>query len=120
MSSSPSKQLQEYWNQKLKDSGFKDIENPDGFLKEWVSSRILPSRNHNRLKIVAKENYYRLVGNFLYDYKYFTMKEKDIWVRHGEGFSLNEIAKDMGISKAGAHLIVKQLKIKMFAMYGVK
>ena len=120
MSFLPPKDLQALWDQRLKESGFKDIETPKGVLKEWVSSRSLPSRGIDSLKIESKTNYYRLAGNFLYDYPFFVKQERQIWADHCEGKSFGKIAKKFNRSRSGIGKIVLTLKKKMLEFYSVK
>lgn len=89
------KKLQKKWYDKLKKEGFKDIEQSDGNLKEWASSRLLtpghmPSRT---LWNDSVEQYFRLAGFFLNDYEFKSELEKYIWSLHCDGRSIKDIVK---------------------------
>jgi hypothetical protein len=83
------KKLQSKWYKKLADAGFEDIEQEDGNLKRWASS-VFKSRYDPTL-FAAKEEYYRLAGQFLHDHVFDTRVEKMIWERHTAGISQEDI-----------------------------
>lgn len=85
------KDLQSQWNDKLKDDGFEDIEQDDGNLKRWDS--VFFKINQNDVQFEAKETYYRLAGNFLYEHKFANELERTIWKMHSTGESLRHITK---------------------------
>jgi len=93
----PFKKLQNEWYKKLKDSGFEDIETPGGFLKGLSSSSGKPSNKEGyswgerELYNKSKEEYYRLAGHFLHDYKFESNIEKFIWELHSNGVSVRSI-----------------------------
>lgn len=94
------KKLQREWNKRLKDSGFKDIEQPDGRLKRWDSHyfQLQFSQNHQGLTKEYQESkiaYYRMAGYFLNDYKFQDEVEKLIWNMHSEGVGQRAIIKEL-------------------------
>lgn len=85
------KELNAKWAKKLEKSGFEDIEQPDGRLQtwhsEWFKYRANPTLD------LAKQDYYRHAGYFLYEHKFKSELEKEIWEFHAEGISIREISK---------------------------
>jgi DNA-binding NarL/FixJ family response regulator len=115
----PPKKLQDIWNKKLKNSGFVDIEDALGRLKEHSTSITLLSRGWNPVKVETQTRYFQLVGNFLNDNKDFTDIQRIIWEMHGQGLTLRQIAKNINWSKSGVHIIVSKFRKKMLKLYGV-
>lgn len=99
------KSLQNTWYKKLKESGFNEIEQDEDRLKNWTSSRILKGKNIGnawadiQVSREAREEYYRLAGQFLYEYKFKSALEKKIWTLHSTGMSFREIAKELRSTK---------------------
>jgi hypothetical protein len=122
MSSRPSKTLQNKWNKLLKKSGFEDIEDSNGLLKEW-SRKLFQVKGkyiENLTKQGAKEEYYRLAGHFLYDYKGFEPTSRYIWELHANGMSMREIVQKIKRpSKSTIGTIIKNLSNEMIRMYKV-
>lgn len=83
------KQLQAEWYQKIANSGFQEIEQPDGNLKLWASTFFKVRYQENVFR--AKEEYYRLAGQFLNDYKFESKFEHRVWELHTEGVSIRNI-----------------------------
>jgi hypothetical protein len=95
------KTLQAKWAKKLEKSGFNDIEDHDGHLKEYALS------GYRRLEhqvsatngdtsavynsINAKTEYYRLATHLLNQDVFKTDNEKYIWKLHSEGVSIRDI-----------------------------
>ncbi len=92
------KALDTEWRKKLKDSGFEDIERPDGNLKDGASSSNFKKRPEYDQ---SKAEYYRLAGQFLHEWPspFRTSKsgtgewKKRIWELHANGKSIREIIK---------------------------
>lgn len=114
------KALKAKWDKKLVDSGFEDIEQEDGNLKFWAAHSYI--KRHDQIKIEAKEEYYRLAGHFLFDYKFETLKEKEIWQLHSEGVPFRDISiilnkKNVKTNKDSVNKVVAQLMAKMLELY---
>lgn len=86
-------ELRRKWYGKLKKEGFDDIEQLDGNLKTWVSSEF--TRNYDANFAKAKEDYYRLAGQFLHRYHFKDKKEQLIWELHSQGVSIRDIVKEL-------------------------
>jgi DNA-directed RNA polymerase specialized sigma24 family protein len=96
------------WDEKLKRSGFKDIENrKSGQLKHiggdinWgtVDKFEAPTSVERGYTTLAwKESqaeYFRLCGQLLHEYEFKNIFERIVWQLHAEGFSYQEIANVM-------------------------
>lgn len=101
--------LQKKWGEKLKKSGFKDLEAngetmPYGAIKrpERVSSIV---------------EYYTQASKFYWDYKFNTEREKIIWLYHSEGMPYREIAKKVhGETLKSVFIVINNIK-PTFLMY---
>jgi hypothetical protein len=82
--------LQTLWYEKLKQSGFQDLETSRGFLKDWPSQRL--RRDYTPERFQEKLNYYRFASQLLWEFKFKTKLEKKIWELHTEGKSMREIS----------------------------
>lgn len=116
------KKLQSDWAKKLADSGFEDIETPDGYLKNYASSRYLSGKNNGKdaeyliADYETKARYYRLAGQFLYSHKFANEAEKQVWVHHAEGVSFRKIVKLVGgrYNFSEVYRTIRRLKNVMF------
>lgn len=121
------KALQIKWYDKLKKSGFTDIEahdenpgKPDGNLKDWHSQMFQSS--NTPVLFQQRERYYQLAGQFLHEWTFSDAKEKVVWQCHSNGMSTREISRQLnrdGYGKNAVFLIVKRLRTEMFKIYGV-
>lgn len=93
------KKLNAKWSKKLEKSGFEDIEQPadfksgapDGNLKKWSASFFSNPSRFDAAKYEAKEEYYRLAGQFLHEHRFSHRDEKALWEMHSEGLSIDSI-----------------------------
>lgn len=79
------------WYKKLKDSGFKDIE----YDENWMKS-CLPRPNATIRDPLVRETvqaYYSMAYYFLNEYKFETDLDKTIWEYHAEGISARNIVR---------------------------
>ena len=92
--------IQKFWYQKLKDSGFEDIE------KIQRDHRFVLKNHHSHylnLKYTRTRNqsnrfYYEISNQILNDYPFKCEKEKLIWEHHNDGKSIRKISKELSIS----------------------
>lgn len=82
--------LQKKWYEKLKKSGFEDIESSNGALKVWASSYHKLRLSHN---FEYKEAYARKAGQFLHEHKFSDSRDRHVWEMHCEGISIRETVK---------------------------
>lgn len=100
------KKLQDKWYKKLEKSGFEDIEQADGNLKQWHSQYFITRHttfegksSWNKKKkldatwFTSQEEYYQLAGAFLHDHEFSSKTEKLIWEMHSNGMSQVDIYK---------------------------
>lgn len=119
------KKLNKEWQKKLKDSGFKDIEDKN---EELIMNSFhqIKGDNKNFIPVLAeqKQEYYRMATHFLEEYTFESKLEKEIWRLHSEGLGYRPIINQLSTSKhklylIKMHLIVNSLKTRMFKLYGV-
>lgn len=103
--------LQAEWYAKLQGTGFKDAEQLDGNLKEWHSFAF--PRITGRDTIKARAEYYVLAGNFLYDYKFETPRDRLVWAMHAEGMSEREIASKITTTKYHSKSLVHTIIFRL-------
>lgn len=107
--------LQRKWYQKLKEEGFKDIEDTSShkrFLKACHSTYF--QCRYHPLTFELKQEYYRRATQFYYDHVFDCETEKEIWKHHAEGLSLREISKlllkqGLKFNKDRIHKVVTKL-----------
>lgn len=87
-----------YWYDKLKQSGFDDIELSDTTLKLGSEQFRRPRSMHGWQ---AKAAYYQMASNFLNDHRFDNRLERIIWQYHSEGISVRDIA--ITLNKAKVH-----------------
>lgn len=120
--------LKKEWYNKLKETGFDDIEHSNGSLKQLHSSKFLSDHNgsasieHTQHFNKYKAEYYRLATHFLNDHKFESKVEKFIWHLHSEGVSTRDIVSrlsDLGVKKTRwpVRVVVYNLRNTMFERY---
>lgn len=114
--------LKSKWDKKLVKSGFKDIEQDEEHLKLWSSHFF--KVNYNKTQFEAKEDYYRLASQFLYEHLFKNELELKIWKFHSEGTSIRDISallrkKGTKVHRNGVHTIVKSLCKAMLQKYKI-
>lgn len=110
------KELQSTWYKKLEDTGFVEIEQPDGNLKKWSSYLVSQAYEVRQ----AKEEYFRAAGKFLYDHKFKDEYERQVWAFHAQGLSLYKTVdalKALGLKayRSKIQRIVQTLSLEMIA-----
>ncbi len=101
------KKLKARWYKKLEESGFEDIENDDGTLKNEVDPRTVANAMATK---ELREEYYVLATQFLETYKEFTPSSKKIWALHCTGLGAHKIAKQLEITLGRADSTLTKLK----------
>lgn len=98
------KALQKIWYEKLKKSGFVDIEDTNSskqYLKSWHS--IYFHCRYTPQSFEEKQEYYRRAGIFLHDHKFDSRLEKAIWSLHSEGMSIQKIGHELNLSSTNGN-----------------
>lgn len=83
-------QERKVWYKKLKETGFNDLENSQGFLKAYASSNFSQTSPHAH---ESRREYYYLCQQFLNEFKFDSELQKAIWEYHTNGISYRDIAK---------------------------
>jgi hypothetical protein len=125
MKQSPSfLKLKAKWDKKLARSGFVDIEKED-FLK-WSPAQAMTrtAMHQDRSLDESKQEYFRLAGHFLYDYKFPNKQDKFIWTQHCEGISIDtmfSLLKREGLRPVRDRIrkSIERSRHEMYKMYGV-
>lgn len=105
------KSLNDEWKQKLKDSGFADIERDEDSLPDW-STAFARHPEYGR----SKEEYYRLAGQFLHEYRFRGPEGqwmKRIWELHANGTSIREIVDILNPGEKHWHTVRKKVQLSL-------
>lgn len=106
--------LRDEWYDKLKESGFEDIEDvyhPNIPLKAWHSLRFISL--YEPIEFENQQVYYQMAENFSREHNFSRPFERLVWEAHCEGFSEREIAKELDSYKTGIHKIVSSVSTFM-------
>lgn len=101
------KKLKSRWYKKLLDSGFEDIENEDGTLKNEVDPRTVANAMATK---ELREEYYIRAEEFLANFKEFTPLSRKIWALHCTGLGAHKISKTLNITLGRADSTLTKLK----------
>lgn len=107
--------LQKTWYNKLAAKGFQDIENSNDSLRLYHSEYFADPRRHSPISVEARENYFRIAGQFYNDHKFENAWDKEVWGMHAEGLSIREIAAKLKRKgyKDKINLALMRLEIEM-------
>lgn len=128
LSSKEFNELKNDWYEKLKETGFKDIEtsypkSDHAFLKTW-DSLYFQNKSHG-FKDAAyfkfKADYFYNATHFLHSAEFTQVIERNIWALHADGWGVREIARKINEAQVGARAltrdkvwrILKLLKVRM-------
>lgn len=102
------KKLQREWDEKLKKSGFQEIENREnGLLKVWHSYHF---QKQDQGRIESQSLYYEKAWEFFHRHPFKDLLELRIWELHCEGLSLRQIAKELRLKTCRAYKVICVLK----------
>lgn len=111
--------LLRFWRQKLKDSGFNDIENENGVLKDSkFGYRIY--EDTDSMYVTAKSQYFYLAAEFLNDHKFDNEIDKKVWELHCEGATCQEITKITNQHRTTANRMILKFKRIMLGTLKIK
>lgn len=116
------KQLQAEWYQRLRETGFDDIEQTaesNAKLRSWHSYHF--SIQHDPSRFQAKQEYYYKATQYLDHGKFRTKTEKHLWKLHSEGLGLRQIVVVMKTNgfhynKDQCAAIVRRIKEEMMGI----
>jgi hypothetical protein len=122
MNQSSFKKLQKKWYNKLRASGFEDIEQGD-YLKasdkntsldeQYYEQRTHSTKYRSRLWKDSQAEYYRMAAQFSHS-RFDTVEDRLVWQAHSEGKTNEEAGKRAGVTKREARTIVERLRIRFF------
>lgn len=104
------KQLQaltKKWYKKLADKGFKDLEDENGNLKEYASSRVAQK---DPVACELAQAYYERARALLHLGYLTDATEKQVWRYYSEGMSALQISKKMGLTRWKVEGIVHDIE----------
>ena len=99
--------LKAEWNQKLKDSGFEDIEDSQERLHRWHNNdfRRIDLDFYN-----ARKQYFEDAQEFLNWYEFNSPEDKIVWELHTAGLPIRQIAEKTNRSKSAIGRTIKRLR----------
>lgn len=89
-------QLRAKWRLKLKESGFDDIEDAKGNLKNFDANRFFVRYEPTTFESI--ERYYQLANIVLESARFSNILEKSVWRLHTEGLTYREIQEKLDIT----------------------
>lgn len=111
------KDLQQKWDDKLKESGFKDAESRTKtgqvFLTDWHSFHF--HKRYDPDYFQSKKKYYENAQDFYNHNTFDTEMHKRIWELHLEGLGVRVIAKRLNLKVWRVHETIREL---LKIMYG--
>jgi hypothetical protein len=117
--------LKDKWYKKLEQEGFVDVEQDENNLKVWESTAF--QNRYDARNAEFTEEYYRLAGQFLYDYNFESEQDRTIWELHSNGYTRTQITAEIKKKKSKKnpvrgktyiHCKIKTLEKEMLARYG--
>jgi len=105
----PPEKLKAKWNKKLADSGFEDIERPDGTLKPEVDYRSLDSTRGDNLHD-GRQEYYHAAQDFLNRGSFNSLLDYTIWKLHADGISYRAIGKELRATFYKVRTTIKKIQ----------
>lgn len=102
------KKLAEKWRKKLEASGFEDIEDEQGRLKEYHSVRFR-SKGLPQITVWARQRYFELARQLLHTFPFSNATNRRLWQYHSEGMSTSEIAERLSMSPEAAAQAIEHI-----------
>lgn len=92
--------LNREWQEKLKEDGFVDHEDPSReHLRTWHSAYF--QVKYTALTFESKQLYFERAAQLLHTHRFKSKEQKEIWKLHSQGLSLREIARALSSSPKG-------------------
>jgi len=108
--------LKRHWYALLRESGFRDLEEADGSLRDrWHHNRAVKTPVLVREAVVS---YFDAVGSYLHHGEFDSAVDRQIWELHGEGWTNPEIGELVGLCKESVRLRVRKYLGRMRALKG--
>ena len=99
---------QKKWYQKLKNSGFVDIESFNATCEPHDVMKF--PFNSGGMDIEEEEEYYRVCRGFLHEFNFKNNRERKIWELHSEGTPYKKIARQVRTSYHKVFITVNEIK----------
>jgi len=111
----PSATLLKEWAQKLKASGFKDLEklHADGDYYYQTFPCSFVKDEPSLLRTGQRESIFRLAGLFLHSHNFLSQIERDVFALYAEGATVREIAETTKIPQTTVFRLLDALKAEM-------
>lgn len=87
------KKLQSVWEEKLKGSGFVDVETEDGKLKQ-NSGNSYRTTNHEIIE--SKQRYFELLGQGVHEEEFVNEMHRIVMQQRADGIRVKDIARNVG------------------------
>lgn len=104
------KELQAEWYAKLKEEGFKDIEDANNNLSAYHSTRFYHEQKRTGFSIEDMAEYYTLAQQLVYEVKFASEKEKLVWTLYAKGEIWVDIIKELKAHRVSFDYINKTVK----------
>lgn len=104
------KELQKVWYAKLKEHGFKDLEDSEGRLKVYSATPSGPQGVRSAAEAEMRKNYYREASMAVYDHRFSHKLDKTVWALHAEGHTISFIQDNLGLSRGKVQRMINRLK----------
>lgn len=108
------KDLKKEWDKKLEKTGFKDIETPDGKLKNYHS--VYWGIEERKERALRATGYFDLAMDVFRKHKFKNPKEKLVWLLHAKGNTVRGIEEkfekwftEARLGKSAAFKIIKSI-----------
>ena len=99
------------WNEKLKESGFTDIEDEFGGFTDHKSLSDLTQRVHFQPEIwEINRDYFSWAGEMLYRGNFKCERDRIIWELHSEGFTGAEISEVVKLERTWINRVVQNIR----------
>lgn len=98
------------WARLLRNNGFQDIEDKNGRLKEFHTTRFANAKKLSTVEREAKERYYQLATQLVFHHKFSSPEEKAVWTLHADGRYDSEIADELGLNKSKVYRIIRNVR----------
>lgn len=110
------------WYQKLKEGGFVDVEKNENKLHLYESVYFYDPRRMLPEVIEARQNYYRLAGQFFNTHPFKNAFDRKVWGMYSEGLAIRDIATKLNRPglKDKIQLALRRLEAEMINKAKVK
>jgi hypothetical protein len=112
----PSKALIKKWYDKLKAENFYDIEDNKGY-NNVITHEGAHFYKKDAGQAAAAADYFYYAVHFANEHTFDSVLDQKAWALHADGFSMREIAKEIGCSSFKVHAIINKYKKEYLNVY---